>query len=121
MENSRKWRNCLSKLRINGVWATEEGTLNRDIVRAFKSLLLDPRDWKANPEGLPLSRTSELDAINLEQPFLKEEVFSTLCEMNGDKALGSDGFTTTFWQFCWETIKADILRLFRDFMRLENL
>ena len=91
------------------------------MVTAFKSLLLDPRDWKANPKGLPLSRTSELDAINLEQPFSEEEVFSTLCEMNGDKTPGPDGFTAAFWQFCWETIKADILRMFRDFMRLENL
>ena len=115
MANSRKRRNHLSKLRINGVRTTEEGTLKQDIVRAFKSLLLDPGDWKANPEGLPLSRISELDAINLEQPFSEEEVFAALREMNGDKAPGPNGFTTAFWQFCWETIKADILKMFRDF------
>ena len=69
MANSRKRRNHLSKLRINGVRTTEEGTLKQDIVRAFKSLLLDPGDWKANLEGLPLSSISELNAINLEQPF----------------------------------------------------
>ena len=42
-------------------------------------------------------------------------MFAALHEINGDKAPGSNGFTTAFWQFCWETIKADILRMFRDF------
>ena len=88
MANSFKRWNHLSKLRIYGVWATKEGTLNQDINKTFKSLLLDFGDWKANPTGLPLSRISELDVINLEQTFLEKEVFSTLCEMNGDKALG---------------------------------
>ena len=115
MENSRKRRNRLSQLRINGAWAIEQGTLDQDIVRAFKNLLSDPGDWKANHEGLPLSRISELDAINLEQSVSEEEVFSALCEMNGDKAPGLDEFTITFWQFCWETVKADITRMFRDF------
>ena len=97
MANSRKRRNHLSKLRINGVWTIGEGMLNQDIVRDFKSLLSDPGDWRANPEGLPLSRISELDAINLEQPFSEEEVFASLREMNGDKAPRPDGFTTVFW------------------------
>ena len=88
MANSCKRWNHLSKLRINGVWATKEGTLNQDIDKTFKSLLLDPGDWKTNPKGLALSRINELDVINLEQPFMEEEVFSTLCEMNEDKALG---------------------------------
>ena len=39
----------------------------------------------------------------------------TLCEMNEEKALGPDMLTTWFWQFCWEKVKADILRMFRDF------
>ena len=72
MANSRKRRNHLSKLRINGVWATEEGTLNQDIVRAFKSLLLELGDWKANLEGLPLLRIRERDDVNIEQSFSEE-------------------------------------------------
>ena len=35
--------------------------------------------------------------MGLEGSFSKEEVFTTLSELNGDKALGPDGFTMTFW------------------------
>ena len=38
-----------------------------------------------------------------------------LMEMNGDKALGSNGFTMAFWQSCWEFIKEEILEMFKDF------
>ena len=38
-----------------------------------------------------------------------------LMEMNGDKALGLDGFTMAFWQSCWEFIKEEILEMFKDF------
>ena len=40
---------------------------------------------------------------------------STLCEMNGDKATGPDGFTTAFWQFYWDIVKDEIIRMFREF------
>jgi hypothetical protein len=29
--------------------------------------------------------------------------------MNGEKALGLDGFTMAFFQFCWDVMKADIM------------
>ena len=35
--------------------------------------------------------------MGLEGSFSKEEVFKALSELNGDKALGPDGFTMTFW------------------------
>ena len=36
-------------------------------------------------------------------------------DMNGDKALGSDGFTMAFWQCCWEFVKAEVLEMFKEF------
>ena len=40
---------------------------------------------------------------------------SALSDLNGDKAPKPDGFTTTFWQFGWDTAKSDIMDLFRYF------
>lgn len=40
---------------------------------------------------------NEREAANLELPFLEEEVYAALREMNEDKASGSDGFTIAFW------------------------
>ena len=35
--------------------------------------------------------------------------------MNSDKALGPDGFTVAFWQFCWDFVKEEIVDLFKEF------
>ena len=51
----------------------------------------------------------------MEVPFTIEEVFTTLSNLNGDKAPGSDGYTMDFWQFSWEVVKVDIMRMFKDF------
>ena len=38
------------------------------------------------------------DVRNLELPFKEEEVFIALNDMEGDKALGLDGFLVALWQ-----------------------
>ena len=48
-------------------------------------------------------------------PFLIEEVFHALSDLNGDKALGSDGLTTAFGQHTWDIVKEDVMRMFTDF------
>ncbi|RVW28251.1 putative glucan 1,3-alpha-glucosidase [Vitis vinifera] len=48
-------------------------------------------------------------------PFTKEEIYVALMDMNGDKALGPDGFTVAFWQSSWELVKEEIMDLFREF------
>jgi hypothetical protein len=36
-------------------------------------------------------------------------------ELNGDKALGPNGFTMTFFHKCWEVLKKDIVAVFSEF------
>lgn len=35
--------------------------------------------------------------------------------LNGDKALGLDGFSLAFYQACWDVIKEDVLSVFNEF------
>ncbi|RVW83657.1 Transposon TX1 uncharacterized 149 kDa protein [Vitis vinifera] len=58
---------------------------------------------------------SQQEANTLESPFTEDEVHSALMDMNGDKALGPDGFTMTFWQGCWEFVKEEVLEMFKEF------
>nr|CAN82775.1 hypothetical protein VITISV_000481 [Vitis vinifera] len=48
-------------------------------------------------------------------PFTEEEIYAALMDMNGDKALGLDGFIVAFWQSSWEPVKEEIMDLFREF------
>ena len=44
MANTHKRRNYVDKIKINGVWLSEENEIKEGVVKAFRSLLSDPRD-----------------------------------------------------------------------------
>ena len=71
--------------------------MKEGIVNAFQVLLSDLENWRAKLEGLDFTKLDEREARSLELPFSKEEVRATLYELNGEKALGPDAFTTAFW------------------------
>ena len=58
---------------------------------------------------------NEDEAADLEVPFSLEEVQSTLSNLNGDKAPNPDGHTLAFWQFSWDIIKEDVMRMLQEF------
>ena len=53
-------------------------------------------DWS------PISGES---AFRLESPFIEEEIFKAIFQMDRDKAPGPDGFTIAGFQDCWKVIK----------------
>ena len=112
MANSHRRGNHLIK---NKNWVIEDVDLKLGIMGAFKSLLTDIGEWRANTDGLTFQSINEDDASKMEKPFIVEEVFTTLSNLNGDKAQSPDGFTMTFWQFRWDIVKEDIMRLFKEF------
>ena len=107
--------NHMDRIKINGVWLTEEKDVSEGVVNAFQHLLTENSDWKADIERLQLEQLNQQEAENLEYPFSEEEIHSALMEMNGDKAPGPDGFTMVFWQRCWALVKEEVLELFKEF------
>ena len=105
----------MERIKISGVWLSEEQEVRTGIVDAFQLLLTEDSEWKADIEGLNLNQISQQEADILELPFMEEEVHSALMDMNGDKAPGPDGFTGAFWQFCWEFVKEEVLEMFKEF------
>ena len=89
--------------------------MREGVANAYKYLLIENSDWKADIERLQLEQISQQEAENLEHPFSEDEIHSALMEMNGDKAPGPDGFTMAFWQSCWVFVKEEVLDLFKEF------
>ena len=89
--------------------------MKQGIVGAFKTMLSDIGDWRANLDGLTFQRITKDEAARLEIPFTVDEVFIALSNLNGDKAPGPDDFTLAFWKFSWEIVKNDIMRMFKKF------
>ena len=115
MAIAHRRNNSLDKIKINGVWLAEEQEVSEGIVNAFQQLLSEEPGCRADIEGLHLQHLNLSEAEVLELPFIEEEIHSTLVEMNGDKAPGPNGFTVTFWQFCWDFVKEEIVDLFKEF------
>ena len=60
-------------------------------------------------------RLASNEVEGLEIPFAEGEVFATLSDLSKDKAFGPDDFTMTFWLFCWDVVKIEIMRFFKEF------
>ena len=64
----------------------------------FSRISKEDATWLDRPfDEVVFSRISKEDATWLDRPFDEEEVFGVVHDFNGDKALGLDGFTMTFF------------------------
>ena len=68
-------------------------------------------------DELEFARIEEAEWLELERDFSKEEVVKVLYEMEGDKALGLNGFIMAFFQKCWSVVEIDVMAFFDHFHR----
>ncbi|KAJ9673635.1 hypothetical protein PVL29_023281 [Vitis rotundifolia] len=115
MANAHRRNNSLDRIKINGVWMTEDQEMREGIVSSFQQQLSEERGWRAEIEGLQFNCLNSREAEDLELPFTEEEIYCALMELNGDKAPGPDGFTLAFWQDCWDFLKVEIVDMFKEF------
>jgi hypothetical protein len=72
------------------------------IVEFYKKLFSEQRRWRPGVDDISLDSISEVEAGWLERDFEEEEVRRVVFKMNGDKVLGSDGFSMAYFQVCWD-------------------
>ena len=102
----------MTKIKINGLWLSEEQEIKRGVVRAYQNLLYDLDGWHPSLNGLVFDRIGVEEATNLEV-FSMEEVYLALSVLNGDKTPGPNEFTLAFWQFCWDFVKDELMGFFK--------
>ena len=78
----------------------DEDEVRSKVVYFYQSLYTDSNTWCPSMDGLEFAWIEEGERLELERDFSKEEVVKVLQEMEGDKALGPDSFTMTFFQKC---------------------
>ena len=88
MANAHKRVNTLVKIKISGSWVIEERDIKDGVVQVFHSLLSKTDEWRPRCNGLQVGVLEGEVAGMLEAPFLEEEVFGALSDLNGDKAPG---------------------------------
>ena len=90
-------------------------SISEEIKRHFGKLFSKPSGGSWRLEGLDWSPISIEGIEWLDRPFSEEEILNVVIHLNKEKAPGPDGFTTGFYQECWETVKNDLLRVFLEF------
>lgn len=75
------------------------GEIKNSIKTHFSNLYTEEWGLWLRIDGLPLSRISDQQAAGLKHPFEEEEeVKVAIWMMEGDKALGPDGFPILFYK-----------------------
>ena len=70
------------------------------------------RKRKGTKTKTPLTLFRKRSVEWLDCPFLEEEIHNAVLHLNKEKTIGPVGFTISFYQECWETIKDNLLRVF---------
>ena len=113
-------RYYLGILEVNGVICEEKSVVATQLVQFYKTLYQETKELRSFVEGL------EFDQIGtkrewLERKFEKEEVLQVIRDIEGDRALGSDGFSMAFFSPLLESVEKDVLSIFEEFHQHNNL
>ena len=68
-------------------------------------------------EGLEFDCIRDMESVWFERKFEREEIFLVVRDLEGDKALGPNGFTMTFYYHCWRVVEKDVLAVLDEFFQ----
>uniref|UniRef100_A0A2N9FVR5 Reverse transcriptase domain-containing protein n=1 Tax=Fagus sylvatica TaxID=28930 RepID=A0A2N9FVR5_FAGSY len=115
LANSHRRHNSISTLVVNGELSSDSEAIAECITQFYQSLFTEVDGRRPYLEGLDFSILSNEDAAGLERPFEEDEVTGVVHGFVGDKAPGPDGFPMAFFQFCWDTVRMDIMKVLNYF------
>ena len=117
MANSHRRFNHLRTLEVDEVVFKEESEVTNQVIQFYKNLYKETEGWRPFVEGLEFDCIRDMERVWLERKFEREEILQIVSDLEGDKALGLDGFTMTFYHHCWRVVEKDILAVFEEFFQ----
>lgn len=84
-------------LYINGRWSQDQREIINEIENFYEKLYKEDQVVRLGLDGMKFERISSTNRIMLERRFSKDEVWNVLSIMKGDKSLGLDGFSISFF------------------------
>ena len=121
MANAHRRRNCLGKFSINGKMLEKEAEIKVGLIEAFKNLFSAPSEWRPSLPDLSFDEIGLENATKLEEDFSEEEIWTAISGLNGDKALGPDGFPLLFGPSVGILLRQRFWVSSRNFMNKVNL
>ena len=95
-------RYYLGILEVDGLTYEEKSVVATQLVQFYKTLYQETKEWRSFVEGM------KFDQIGTKREWLerkseKEEVLQVIRDIEGDRALGSDGFSMALFSPLLET------------------
>ena len=100
LAKSHRNANFIKRIEVDGVIHEDESDVRSQLVLFYQGLFEEIGLGRPTMDGLDFACIVEEERLTLEKEFTKEEVIQVLMEMEGDKALGLDGFTMAFFHNC---------------------
>ncbi|KAK9154956.1 hypothetical protein Sjap_002436 [Stephania japonica] len=114
----RRNKNCIERLCLaDGTFTEDHERIKDAFVGFFQQLYTNEMEFSWEIEGIEWQAISPMKASELESPFTEAEVWKGICNSEGDKAPGPDGYTFAFMKKCWGVLKQDVMAFFEDFHR----
>ena len=113
--NSRRKKNSITSLFINGSWYDSPSLIRNTIKDHFYYLFnnLQAPGMSLNWNLLLPNKIPQPQDIEI--PFSKEEIKRNAFSLLGDKSLGPDGFSLCFYHHFWNMMKGDMMDRFQFF------
>ena len=87
------------------------------VVQFYKTLYKETEGCRPFVEDLEFDCIGDVERVGLERKFEREEILQVVRDLEGDKALGPDGFTMAFYHHCWIVVEKDILAVLEEFFQ----
>lgn len=120
----RRRRNRVDMLKNDeNRWISDAHELEELVITYFKKLY-SLEDVETDTQSLPARGfvcLTNQEYTNLNKPFSAEEVEKSVRAMGSFKAPGPDGLQPVFYQRCWETVGASVVRFVRLFFETGKL
>ena len=100
---------------MDGVIYEERVEMAAQVFQFYKTLYQESKEWRPFVESLEFDQIGEMERGWLERRFEKDEIPLVVREMEGDKTLGPNGFSMTFFYHCWRVVDRDVLAVFEEF------
>lgn len=119
--NSRRKKNEIVRINIEGQWVEEVEDVKKGIFEFFKHFQGSDYQRPTLTQDFTHSRISGLDNQFLISPFSEDEVKETVLSCEGSRSPGPDGLNFAFLKEVWYTLKADIMQMVMEFHEFDKL
>ncbi|XP_058762167.1 uncharacterized protein LOC131635557 [Vicia villosa] len=111
---ARNRRNAITSIHTGHGTLEDVGEVKEDIKIRFSNRFRAEEVLRPSLNNLEFRRLSDVDSVDLEEMFSREEIKEAIFESEGDKSPGPDGFNLEFIKKCWSIVGEDSYRNFTN-------